>query len=135
MSVAETVSGDGWEWGSQSSAIWTEGDVVSSGRGSPSRSLYLVASREVPVEPTVDVLDRIIDRWVELAMRHSRVRKLSGTWVADVAGVDGAWIDGRTKKEAIGELPEVLREWVVMKLEDGDQDIPPMEGVKLVIDR
>ncbi len=81
-----------------------------------------------------DPLGRIVNQWVELATRHARTRHVGGLIVADVVGVPGAWAEGATAEEALGALPEVLTAWVHLKINDGDRDIPAMEGVKLVVD-
>ncbi|MGI8777312.1 MAG: type II toxin-antitoxin system HicB family antitoxin [Acidimicrobiales bacterium] len=79
-------------------------------------------------------MDSLIDQWVALAVRHARVRRVDDLYVADVAGLAGPWADGDTLGGAIASLTEVLADWVVLKLERGDTNIPPMEGVKLVLD-
>lgn len=81
-----------------------------------------------------DPMDSLIQQWVNLAVRHARVRDVDGALVADVVGLDGAWADGATSGDAVAALAEVLTEWVTLKLSDGDKDIPPMEGVQLVLD-
>lgn len=80
------------------------------------------------------LLERLIAKWVGLACRHARVRKIGHhEWVADVVGLDGAWSDASTPQKALRQLPGVVTEWVRMKLADGDTDIPRMEGLTLVI--
>ncbi|MBX3283964.1 MAG: hypothetical protein KF703_01330, partial [Actinobacteria bacterium] len=55
------------------------------------------------------VMERLIRRWVEKASRHYRTTQVDpGVWVADVVGIDGAWADGKTRREAIANLPSVL---------------------------
>jgi predicted RNase H-like HicB family nuclease len=53
-------------------------------------------------------------------------------WVADVVGLDGAWAEGPTRAVAVQNLQSVIYEWVTMKLDDGDRDIPQMDGLRLV---
>ena len=55
--------------------------------------------------------------------------------VATVAGIEGAWGFGDTEEGALDELRSVLLGWASLKLEDGDDDIPSMEGVHLVVNR
>lgn len=57
--------------------------------------------------------------------------------VATVAGIDGAWGFGNSNssEEALEDLQSVLIDWATLKLEDGDEDIPSMEGLHLVVVR
>lgn len=89
-----------------------------------------------PSEPAFvgDPLSRLIDQWVHIACSHARTRRIGNLVVADVAGLEGAWAQGDTADEARANLPSVLTEWVRLKLADGDDDIPPMEGVRLTVD-
>ena len=64
----------------------------------------------------------------------SDIRDPAG-FVATVAGIEGAWGFGDSSEEALEELESVLIDWASLKLEDGDDDIPSMEGVHLVIAR
>lgn len=84
-----------------------------------------------------DILQRLIQRWVRAAVGHHVVRSISDPdgYVATVAGIDGAWGFGDSPEEARSELESVLFGWVSLKLEDGDDDIPNMEGVYLVVRR
>lgn len=86
--------------------------------------------------PSGDVRDKLIVLWAEAAVRHAVVRPLEDTdeFVATVAGVRGAWGAGATADEALDELQSVLIDWATLKLDDGDRDIPDMEGIRLVLD-
>ena len=99
--------------------------------------VFAIASSPVDeVElPTVgSPQERLIDQWVAIACYHARVRQVDDLYVADVAGIEGAWADGETPAQALTTLGEVLTDWVNLKLDHGDKNIPSMEGVKLVID-
>lgn len=104
----------------------------------PASKPELVFASSVGVEADVpavgDPMDTLIEQWVSLAVRHARLRRADDLWVADVVGLDGAWSDGASAEDAVAGLAEVLADWVTLKLNDGDRDIPPMEGVKLVLD-
>ena len=86
--------------------------------------------------PSGDVRYKIIVLWAEAAVRHAVVRPLKDTdeFVATVAGVRGAWGAGATADEALDELRSVLIDWAALKLDDGDRDIPDMEGIRLALD-
>ena len=81
------------------------------------------------------VAENLVGRWAKLAVQHAAVRRVDDPdgVVATVAGVDGAWGFGSSREEALEDLESVLFDWASLKLEDGDDDIPIMEGVKLAI--
>ena len=82
-------------------------------------------------------LMRLVGLWAEVAVAHAIVRAIRNPagFVATVAGIEGAWGFGDSSEEALEELESVLIDWASLKLEDGDDDIPSMEGVHLVIAR
>lgn len=81
------------------------------------------------------VWETLIRAWVRNAHSHWRVQHIeSDVWVSDVVGCEGAWADGPTRAAAVANLESVLYEWVKLKLDDGDRDIPPMDGLSLVAD-
>ena len=96
--------------------------------GSQSRGYELVS------DPGT-VLDRLIARWAEIAVSHAIVRSIDDPagYVATVAGIEGAWGFGDSDEGALDELKSVLIGWASLKIEDGDDDIPSMEGVHLVL--
>lgn len=85
----------------------------------------------------VSVLERLLSQWAEVAVSHAVVREIDDPpgLIAAVAGIEGAWGFGASPEEALAELKSVLIDWARLKLEDGDDDIPSMEGVHLVVDR
>lgn len=92
------------------------------------------SSDQFDSEFNVTPIESLIKQWVGVAMRHAFVRKLDEIYVADVAGVRGAWSTGDTLDAAYDSLRNILTDWVRLKLDDCDTDIPQMEGVKLIID-
>jgi len=82
-------------------------------------------------------LDRLVASWGEIAVSHAMVRSIDDPsgYIATVAGVEGAWGFGDSEESALDELRSVLIGWACLKLEDGDDDIPSMEGVHLAIER
>ena len=83
-----------------------------------------------------DVTEDLVNQWAKIAVSHARTEFINDPVgvVATVAGLKGPWGFGHTPEEALNELESVLVDWVTMKLEDGDNDIPDMEGVHLVVD-
>lgn len=108
-------------------------ELTSTGRRDGRPRLSLVSTPPEQVTSAEEILNRLVDQWVRIAVRHARVRKIDHMYIADVVRVDGAWADGSSEAKALKRLSGVLHEWVTMKLEDGDDDIPPMEGVHLVV--
>ena len=83
-----------------------------------------------------DVRHELIVTWTDVAVRHAIVRRSEDPdeLIATVAGLPGAWGAGATPDEALSDLHSVLIGWATLKLDDGDRDIPDMEGISLVLD-
>ena len=104
----------------------------------------LIRSDEAAVEggeaepvPSGSVLEKLLAQWADAAVSHAVVRSIDDPagLVAAVAGIDGAWGFGSSPAEALDDLRSVLIDWAGLKLADGDDDIPSMEGVHLAVDR
>ena len=54
-----------------------------------------------------------------------------GTWYAEIAGFPGVWANEPTQELCLQVLEEVLAEWLALKLEDADDDIPVLAGINL----
>ena len=83
-----------------------------------------------------DVRHKLIVLWSDVAVRHAIVRRSEDPdeLIATVTGLPGAWGAGATPDEALSDLHSVLIGWATLKLDDGDRDIPDMEGISLVLD-
>ena len=67
------------------------------------------------------------------AMEKAEYKQLEDhTWFADIPGFDGVWANGTSVEDCRRELLEVLDEWLVLKLRDGDP-IPVVAGMNLSI--
>lgn len=84
-----------------------------------------------------DALQCLVERWASIAVSHAIVREIEDPngLVARVVDIKGAWGFGQSEDEALAELRTALIDWANIKLEDGDDDIPSMEGVHLVLDK
>ena len=82
-------------------------------------------------------LNRLVGQWADVAVSHAMVHRIDDPvgHVATVAGIEGAWGFGDSEEAAFDELRSVLIGWASLKLEHGDDDIPIMEGVHLVVNR
>ena len=76
----------------------------------------------------------LVEHWADKAVTQATVQTLNDPagHLATVAGIDGPWGFGQSEDEALDDLRSVLVDWASLKLEDGDDDIPIMEGVRLV---
>lgn len=90
-----------------------------------------------PLPSYEEALQRLIARWAEKALFHAMVRDIDDPvgMVASVAGIKGPRGFGHSPEEALEELNVALVDWADTKLKNGDDDIPSMGGVQLVIDR
>jgi len=72
-------------------------------------------------------------KYMQKALERAQYRKLDdGTWFAEIPGFAGVWADAPTVEACRGELLEVLEEWLLLKLRDGDP-IPVIDGIELKI--
>ena len=59
--------------------------------------------------------------YIAAAMTRSRFKLLkNGTIYGHIPGFRGVWADGRSLDACRSELQEVLEDWIVLKLRDGD---------------
>lgn len=69
--------------------------------------------------------------YIQGALENAEYKKLDdGTWFADIPGFVGVWANRKTVEECRKELVEVLEEWLILKLKDGDP-IPHVHGKEL----
>ncbi|WP_081357666.1 type II toxin-antitoxin system HicB family antitoxin [Neomoorella thermoacetica] len=71
-------------------------------------------------------------RFTQAAMKEAVIEQLEdGTFFAEIPPCSGVWADGKDEKECLAILQEVLEEWLLFKLRDGDNDIPVLGGADL----
>lgn len=88
-------------------------------------------SNEYPMD-TFIVPAGLVDRYLGVAMRRAEPRRIdAGRWYADLPGFPGVWADGDSPKECLDTLMDVLRDWIFLKLQDGDRDIPVVDEIDL----
>ena len=59
--------------------------------------------------------------YIQGALENAEYKKLDdGTWFAEIPGFEGVWANRKTVEECRKELVEVLEEWLILKLRDGD---------------
>lgn len=71
--------------------------------------------------------------YIQGALEKAEYKKLDdGTWFAEIPGFDGVWANNKSVEECRKELIEVLEEWLVLKIKDGDS-IPVIKGIRITI--
>lgn len=69
--------------------------------------------------------------YIQKALEKAQYKTLEdGTWFAQIPDFQGVWANGRTIEECRHELMEVLEEWLLLKIRDGDP-IPDLEGIEI----
>ena len=90
----------------------------------------------VPIDDGTVSRHKLVALWADAAIRHAIARRSEDPdeFIATVTGAPGAWGAGATPEEALSDLHSVLIGWATLKLDDGDRDIPDMDGIRLVVD-
>lgn len=71
--------------------------------------------------------------YVHKALNKARYKKLeNGAWFGEIPGFEGVWSHGSNIEKCRHELIEVLEEWLLLKVRDGDA-IPSVDGSKIKI--
>jgi len=65
----------------------------------------------------------------KLARAHYKVLK-NGAYFGEIPGLQGVWASEKTLEKCRETLQEVLEEWLILKLQDGDK-IPDFPNIKL----
>lgn len=75
----------------------------------------------------------MVTRYIHEAMRRAEFKRLdNGSWFGEIPGLAGVWSNEASSKQCRVVLQEVLEEWLVLKLRDGDT-IPNLGRVKLSV--
>lgn len=79
-----------------------------------------------------DISAALIDRYAKLAVRSASLKRLeSGELFAEIEGMPGVWARGTSEKEVLEQLEEVIEDWTALKIQDGDKDLPIINGINL----
>lgn len=74
----------------------------------------------------------MLTAYITAAMSRARYKLIDdGTYFGEVPGLRGVWANAKTLEGCRSELQEVLEDWLVVKLRDGDE-IPRIGRVQLV---
>jgi predicted RNase H-like HicB family nuclease len=75
----------------------------------------------------------MLSQYMGRALERALYKQLDDkTWFAEIPGFTGVWANAPTVETCRSELLEVLEEWLLLKLRDGDP-IPVIDGMKLKI--
>jgi len=76
--------------------------------------------------------EQLIDRYLQEALKGTIVKKLEdGSLFAEIPGFDGVWASHDDLPACVLELREALFDWLVLKIEQNDRDIPTVAGISL----
>ncbi|WP_232287201.1 type II toxin-antitoxin system HicB family antitoxin [Crocosphaera watsonii] len=71
--------------------------------------------------------------YCEKALKKAKYKRLNdGTWFAEIDGFQGVWGNGLTIEECRQDLLEVLEEWIILKLQDGD-NLPIVDDLQIKV--
>lgn len=70
----------------------------------------------------------MLTKYVQEAMRraHYEVIKEDGSFLATIPGFKGVWANAASLEECREELQSVLEGWLILKLQDNDDDLPAL---------
>jgi predicted RNase H-like HicB family nuclease len=74
----------------------------------------------------------ILTDYCAAAMRHARFERMEdGRWWAEIPPCPGVWGTGATQAAAAADCRDALEGWILLKLRDGDDDLPTIDGLTL----
>ena len=77
----------------------------------------------------------MIGEYVDKALTKARYKQLDdGSYFGEIEGFGGIWANGPSVEHCRHELIEVLEEWVLLKVRDGDP-LPMVGGIALRIEK
>ncbi len=76
----------------------------------------------------------MLTKYISAAMNAARYEIMDdGNYYGEIPPCPGVWASGKTLEKCREELQEVLEEWLILKLKDGDS-IPVISGVDLKVE-
>jgi len=73
----------------------------------------------------------MLTAYINAAMTRARYKIIEdGTYFGEIPGLRGVWANAKTLEACRQELQEVLEDWLVVKLRDGDR-IPRIGRIQL----
>jgi len=76
----------------------------------------------------------MLTKYINAAMNTARYEIMEdGNYYGEIPPCPGVWASGKTLEKCREELQEVLEEWLILKLKDGDP-IPVIAGIDLQVE-
>jgi predicted RNase H-like HicB family nuclease len=76
--------------------------------------------------------EQLINGYINEALKGASVRKLEdGGFFGEIEGFEGVWASDEDLAVCVAQLREVLFDWLVLKIEANDRDIPVRAGINL----
>ena len=74
----------------------------------------------------------LFNRYRNAALKKASVRQLDdGSWYADISALPGVWANELNPRDCLNVLDEVVIDWVLLKIEHKDRDIPVLDEINL----
>ena len=75
----------------------------------------------------------MIQAYLNASVKKAHYKQLEDeSWFAEIPGFEGVWANASTVEECRSELLEVLEEWLILKIRDGDE-IPVVDAIEIKI--
>ncbi len=75
----------------------------------------------------------MLSKYIQAAMERAHYEILEdGTYYGEIPECRGVWATAETLEACRRELQEVLEEWLILKIRDGDP-LPALEDVRLEV--
>jgi predicted RNase H-like HicB family nuclease len=83
-------------------------------------------------QPPVWLPQELFDRYVGEALRPATPRQTGeGHYYCALDRFPGVWAEGASLAECLDVLEEVLRDWILVKIVNGDADLPVVDQIDL----
>jgi predicted RNase H-like HicB family nuclease len=80
------------------------------------------------------VPEQLFETYLNEAMKLVSPRRLEdGSWFTEIPGFDGVWGSADDLEKSVADLREALFDWLVLKIEHSDRDIPRIGDLTLNI--
>lgn len=90
------------------------------------------SQRESRVGRTKHVPRKLFDIYRAKAMASADFKKLDEAgWYASIPNFPGVWAHETNLRDSLNILHEVLTDWLLLKIEDEDRDIPVLDNISL----
>ncbi len=74
----------------------------------------------------------LIQKYAKLAVKLATIKQHpDGHWFAEIPKFQGVWAKEASAKESLEVLEDVLFDWLLLKIQDGDRDLPIIETIDL----